>query len=214
MRQQLLFAIFSLFMLKSAFAAEDIQQVTNQSDTTMASASQIVEQTKPLRFLLGAGLTFGGDTLATVSYTDGSTDSITAGGGLMFYGGLDYRLDDAISLQGNLGLHLDTTKPASNGEVTFGRLPLELLAYYHLSDAFRLGGGIRIVSGAKLKGSGIAGNAYQKFDNTIGMIIEGEYLLHRTFGIKLRHVSERYQPSGSPVSYSGSHFGVLANLYF
>lgn len=217
MKQQLSFAILTLVMLTSAFAAEDSQSASNPGETAAAAtagAGQVAEQGKPLRFLLGAGLTFGGDTLATVNYADGSTDSITAGGGFMLYGGLDYRLDDAISLQGTLGVHLDTTKPASNGEVTFGRMPLELLAYYHLGDAFRLGGGMRIVTGAKLQGSGIAGNIYQKFDNTVGMVIEGEYLLHRSFGIKLRHVSEHYQESGSPVSHNGSHFGVLANLYF
>lgn len=214
MRQQLLSAIFSLFMLTSAFAAEDSQPVFDRGDTTTPGESQIPQQAKSLRFLLGAGLTFGGDTLATVSYIDGSSDSVTAGDGLVFYGGLDYRLDDAISLQGTLGYHFDSTKPATNGEVTFSRIPLELLAYYHINDAFRLGGGIRIVTGPKLEGSGIASSANWTFDNTVGMIIEGEYLLHRTFGIKLRHVSERYQPSGSPVSIDGSHFGVLANLYF
>jgi len=216
MKHRLLFAILTLVALTSAFAAEDSQPVINPDETAASvagDASQVVEQNKPLRFLLGAGLTFGGDTLVTATYTDGSSKNITAGGFMMIYGGLDYRLDDAISLQGTLGYHFDTIT-ASNGDVTFSRIPLELLAYYHLNDAFRLGGGVRIVNSPELKGNGIAGNVNGTFDNTVGLVIEGEYMMHRTFGIKLRHVSEHYQPSGSPVSVDGSHFGVLANLYF
>lgn len=214
MKQQLPLAILLLVMLTSAFAAEDTAINPGGTATAdVAAPSQVPQPPKPLRFLLGAGLTFGGDTLVTASYTNGSSDSITAGGFVMIYGGLDYRLDDAISFQGTLGYHVDTIT-AQNGDVTFSRIPLELLAYYQLNDAFRFGGGARIVNSPELKGSGIAGNINGTFDNTVGLVIEGEYMMHRTFGIKLRHVSEHYQPSGSPVSVDGSHFGVLANLYF
>ena len=37
-------------------------------------------QERNVRGVLGLGLTGGGDTLATVVYTDGSTDSIKSGG--------------------------------------------------------------------------------------------------------------------------------------
>ena len=216
MKFRLPFAILSLITLTSAFAAEDSQPVASTRDAATAEAgdaSQIAEQKKPLRFLLGAGLTFGGETLATMTYADGRTDSLTAGGLVMIYGGLDYRLDDAISLQGTIGYHVDSVT-AANGDASFSRIPLELLAYYHSSDTIRFGGGVRFVNSPKIEGTGIAANVNGSFDNTVGMIIEGEYLLDPTIGIKVRYVSETYHPTGIPVSVDGSHIGVLANFYF
>jgi len=217
MNPRLLLTIFSLVMLTSVAAAEDSQPATGTGGAAAAEAdstSQIAPEKKALRFLLGAGLTFGGDTLGTMTYSDGSTDSISAGGTIMVYGGLDYRFDDRISLQGTVGFHFDSTKPATNGDVTFSRFPLELLVCYHASDAIRIGGGARFVNSPEITGTGIASGVNQTFNNTIGMIIEGEYLLDPSFGIKLRHVSETYHPTGNSTSIDGSHFGVLANFYF
>ena len=216
MKRQLVCALIYLATLSSAFAAEDVQPAPGSSDASTPveeSAAPIEVQKKPLHFVLGAGLTFGGDKLATVVYTDGSSDSINAGDGLLFHAGLDYRIDEAFSFQGTLGFHMDVTKPAKNGDVAFTRIPLDLLAYYNINDAFRIGGGARIVSSPKLEGSGDAVNIQESFASTMGLVIEGEYMVGSTVGIKLRHVSESYKPTGSPVSIDGSHFGVLVNFY-
>jgi hypothetical protein len=218
MFHKLLFTVFSLvWMSSAAFAGEENQPVLIPGATAPVVAygsHQAVERNKPLRFLLGLGVTFGGDTLATASYTNGSSQNITAGGGMMLYGGMDYRLNDAISLQGTLGYHFDDTKAATNGSLKFTRIPLDLLAYYHVNDNIRIGGGVRYVNSPELKGSGVASGINGSFDNTVGLVIEGEYLFKQRFGIKLRHVSENYRSSGSSVSINGSHFGVLASFYF
>lgn len=217
MKQFFVCTILSFLTLSSALAAEDNQPVPASSETTPAIEHRetlIVNQKKPFRYLVGMGLTSGGDKLVTLGYSDGSTDSISAGSGLVFYGGVDYRLNDIISLQGTLGYHFDSTKLASNGEATFSRWPLELLAYYHVKEAFRLGGGFRIVNGSKVEGSGIASAANASFTSTLGLVIEGEYLIGPTFGIKLRHVNEKYKVSGGSGSIDGSHLGILASFYF
>ena len=208
MQHQLLLAIISFTTLTTAFAAED-----NPPDSK-ADASQVAAHQKQLHYVLGVGLTSGGDKLATAFYTDGSSDSISAGSGLMFYAGLDYRMNDAASIQGTLGYHFDSTKAAKNGEITFSRIPLEFLAYYHVRDTIRLGGGTRMVFSPRVKGSGLANNINDSFPNTVGLVIEGEYLVTPTLGIKVRHVSEKYKPRNSPTSVDGSHFGVFANVYF
>ena len=217
MKQFFLITILSFLTLTSALAAEDNQPVPASSETTPAIEHRetlIVNQKKPFRYLVGMGFTSGGDTLFDASYSDGSTDSVTAGGELMFYGGVDYRLNDVVSLQGTLGYHFDSTKPATNGEVSFNRWPLELLAYYHVKESFRLGGGFRIINNPKLEGSGIASSVSESYANTMGLVIEGEYLVGPTFGIKLRHVSEKYKVSGGSSSIDGSHLGILASFYF
>ena len=217
MKQSFLCAACLIFTMTSAFAAEDVQPDISQNETSADVAvgtSQIVEQKKSLRFLLGVGETAGGDKLVIATYTDGSTDSISAGDGLAFYGGIGYHLNDAVSLQGTIGYHSESTKSASNGDVTFSRWPLELLAFYHVKEAFKIGGGIRLNKSPKVKGSGIASNINESFDSTIGLVIEGEYLFSSKVGVKVRRVSEKYKQSGSPVSVDGSHFGVLASFYF
>ena len=98
--------------------------------------------------------------------------------------------------------------------MTFSRWPLELLAYYHVKEAFRIGEGVRLVNSPKVKGSGIASNLTGSFENTLGLVVEGEYLFASRFGVKVRYVSEKYKQSGRPVSFDGSHVGVLASFYF
>ena len=216
MKHLLLFTLLSLASLTSSLAAEDSQLLPSSSNTEMAVASdngQVAKPEKPLHIVLGGGATSGGDTLATFAYTDGSTDTLKAGSGLLFHAGLDYRLSDRASLQGTLGYHFDSTKYAKNGSATFSRIPLDLLAYYHVSDAFRIGGGPRMVFGSKLKGSGVVSGINSSFDNTIGVVIEGEYRVIPMLGIKIRHVTEKYRQSGSPTDFDGSHFGILVNFY-
>lgn len=224
MKRCLLFAILILSPLISIAATEngsaDINPGLNPSPNSGDTASVVDVTTdqpaahkKPIDIVLGLGLTFGGDTLFSATYTDGSSDSISAGGGLLIYGGFDYHFNDTVSFQSTLGYHFDTTKQASNGSVTFSRIPLELLAYYHVNDVFRLGGGMRIVNSAKLKGDGIAGNVNYSFENTTGLVIESEYKFGPTFGLKLRHVRESYRPLGGTGTFNGNHFGILASLY-
>ena len=93
MKYQFPCAACLIFTMTSAFAVEEAQPGISHNETSpdvAVGSSQVMEQKNPLRFLLGLGLTAGGDKLVTVSYTDGSTDSISAGGGLLFYGGMDY----------------------------------------------------------------------------------------------------------------------------
>ena len=179
----------------------------------MMDNSAEVAPPEPLRYLLGVGLTTGGDKLVTVAYSDGSTDSVTAGGFYSLYGGMDYRLNENLSLRGSIGYHFDTTKPADNGEVTFGRVPLELMAYYHASSEIRIGGGTRIVLSPKMEGTGVASAATMSFNNTLGIVGEAEYMFTHELGISLRYVIEKYKASGISSTINGNHLGLMANIY-
>lgn len=168
----------------------------------------------PFRFLLGAGLTFGGDTLINVPFTNGSSDSVRAGGLIQLYGGGEYRFNEALALKATLGYHFNQTRDASNGRVRFTRVPLDLLALYNVNDKVRLGAGAQFVSGPELRGSGVASNVSQKYDSTVGAIVEGEYLFTPHVGLELRYVSEKFTPSGGGAKVDGSHAGVMFNYYF
>jgi len=179
-----------------------------------AVLSAHADEAAPLKFLLGAGLTFGGDTLATVHYSDGSSEDIKGGGLVMLYGGLEYRLGTQVSLQATLGYHVDDTSTKSNGSVRFTRVPVDLLAFFHINDKVRLGGGVQWVNGPELKGSGAASGLNVKFDDTTGAVLEGEYLFSPHAGFKLRYVSEEFKVKGTNVKADGNHVGLLFNYYF
>lgn len=164
-------------------------------------------------FLMGMGLTFGGDTLVTLHYTDGSSSNIKSGGLVHFYGGYEYRFDNRVSLQATLGYHVDDNT-AKNGSVKFARYPLEVLGYYGITDNVRLGGGLRYVMNPKVSGSGLGSGINHTFDDTTGLVIEGEYLFSPQVGVKVRAVSEKYKLQGSSTSVSGNHGGIYGSYYF
>ena len=184
--------------------------VANGAPGAMAPAPAPV---KPLRFLLGAGLTSGGDKLATAEYENGTEQDIRAGSFFALLAGVDYRVNSAFSLQATVGFHVDDTT-ASNGSITFKRFPVELLAYYHPNAKMRFGGGARYVGSPKLSLSGAAGSGHVNFDNTMGAIVEFEYFYTPKLGLKVRYVAEKYDTEGLEKKIDGNHVGFFANYYF
>jgi len=180
----------------------------------VAFSAHAADVSAPFHFLLGAGLTYGGDTLITVPFTDGSEDSIKAGGLVQLYGGGEYRFNEQFALQATVGYHINDTRAASNGSVRFTRVPVDLLGLFNLTEKVRIGAGVQFVSGPELKGSGVASNVSQSYDSTTGAIVEGEYLFTPHIGLKLRYVSEKFTPSNGGTKIDGSHAGVMFSYYF
>ena len=179
-----------------------------------AHADTAAAPANPVRFVLGVGITAGGDKLATANYTDNTSANINAGSGLQMLGGVDYRINPEFSMQANLGYHIHFTPEASNGDANFHRIPLELLAYYHANEQWRIGGGVRYVTGAKLSGKGAASNINTNFKDTTGLVLEAEYLSSPHLGFKIRGVKEEYKPENGNAKFSGNHIGLFANYYF
>jgi hypothetical protein len=175
-------------------------------------AAQAQSTPNPLRGFVGMAFTGGGETLVTVTYSDGTSKNIKSGGLIDLKLGADYRVNDMFSLQGSVGFHTDSTS-ASNGSVRFTRFPIELLGYWHASPAFRLGGGVRVPTGAKLRSSGVAASLGDtSFDTSAGVVLEGEYFFSPHFGLGLRAVKETYEVGGSKID--GDHVGLRLNYYF
>jgi hypothetical protein len=163
--------------------------------------------------VVGAGLTYGGDRLATATYTDGGSVTLHAGSLLALLAGVDFRVNKDFSMQGTVGFHVDDAG-AKNGSIKFQRFPIELLAYYHPNAQWRVGAGARYASSPKLKGSGVGSGVYGKFDNAVGAIVEAEYFYSERMGVKMRVVSEKYKFAYTGESVDGNHVGLLANFYF
>jgi hypothetical protein len=170
-----------------------------------------------VRGVVGGGFTFGGDTIASVSYTNGDSASVHAGGLIAINGGLELQFTPLVSAQALVGYHFDRTN-ASNGDVKFERYPVEFLGHFRVNDWFRLGGGARYTSGATLRATGYASNYLSDVDfkPTWGSVVEGEFFPLKNFGIKVRYVSETFKAKDYPGApdLDGSHGGVYFNFYF
>ena len=184
--------------------------------TLGAAQAQNVAQApeaKQMRFLVGMGLTVGGDKLAHATYTDGDNINIRAGEMIAFNTGIDYRVTPEFSFQATIGYHTDRAG-AKNGDLSFTRIPMELLAYYNVNQQWRIGGGARYVSSPKLSSSGAAYIGNYEFKNALSAVAEAEYMMGQHWGFKVRLVSEKFEEKFSGNKVDGNHIGFFGTYYF
>ena len=83
---------------------------------------------RKFKFLFNMGYTWGGEDLGTVQVVGrpNSTETIRSGEGLIFALGTEYLISEDWGVQATVGYHFDSFE-ASNGELSFERVPLELL---------------------------------------------------------------------------------------
>lgn len=196
------------------------------SDQEAASrgVTQSIQTTKPgFHLMINAGMTYGGDTVATAYFNNGSSTDIKGGGLMQFGAGGLYQFENtplALMLSANYHFH---SAGGTGGSVSFNRFPIEALAYYTGKERFRLGGGVRIINSPEAdsttQGSGFTvKNVLYK--DTTGLVAEIGYQLSSEGWINFRFVSEKYQGktatayNGATASLandspkSGSHMGV------
>ena len=183
----------------------------------MAQAQSFVQvqdiAIKPLRFVAGAGVTYGGERIVTARYTNGDEMDIDGGGSVALLVGLDYRINPQFSVQGTIGYHVDNAA-GSNGDIRFERVPFELLGYCHANDNVRVGGGLRYVTATSLRTNGVADIGNYEFKNTSSAVAETEYLYSPQLGFKLRYVNDKFTFRDVSGTVNGGHVGALVNFYF
>lgn len=122
-------------------------------------------------FVLGGGIEFGGGDVATVAFTDGSSQDIEAGQGVSGYAGGMVRLapHSPWSVRATAGYKYVTTK-ASNASIDLGRVPLELIGSYKFGNGARVGSGLVYHTAIKLNGDGFFEDV--KFKDAVGYRLE------------------------------------------
>jgi outer membrane protein W len=188
---------------------------------------------KGLRPFIGAGFTWGGDTITPVTLTpEGSTtthyeEDISAGAGLALQFGLSYRLSTTPwTLQASFGYHNDQAHGLT-GTFYFRRIPLELMAQWHATERMRVGFGVRRGVRAKfsLQGGTCTDNqgnsgvcaVNERMKGSTGVVLEVEQMLTPSWGVKARYVHEYYQFNDRTVDdhkYDGNHIGLMTTFYF
>ncbi len=195
--------------------------------TPDAPATPQIAPTKPgLHFVLNGGLTYGGDIIDTAEYRDGSSTDIKAGALLQGGIGVLYQLENQpLALMMSVNYHFHSAM-GSNGEDTFDRIPVEILAYYTGKERFRIGGGVRILNSPEWNKSVDGFTQKATFENATGLVAEIGYQMSSPAWLNFRFVSEKYQAksytstSGTTwsmvgsVPFSGSHLGVNYSYEF
>lgn len=183
----------------------------------MAIALQAAADTDPAlgaHFLLTGGVTYGGDKLATISYTNGDDVDIHGGGLILFGAGGIYRFTNNWETQVSINYQFDKAN-AKNGDATFDRVPLDFLGFYR-AGPHRFGGGVTYHLNPKFD-SNFSGSAYDAkvdFDNALGLVAEYDYFFNNSLSLGVRYANIKYKSSDIPGSVDGSYGGLLLNGYF
>ena len=159
-----------------------------------AAATPLASHAVEVRPIIKAGFDFGGDTVVSVGVTGGgsSSRSIKANDGIFVGGGASI-LTDSKELEVELAASYKFfTIHAQNGDIDWNVLPLDALVFYRLPNV-RLGGGLTYHLGPTLKGSGAANGLDAKYDDALGFVLQGDYVLKNRFNFGLRYTSVEYK---------------------
>lgn len=164
-------------------------------------------------FYAGVGLDAGGDEVAKVKLSDGSSEAIDAGAGVSFTLGADIDLSEDTMLRATLGYKFDNVS-AENGDMTFSRVPLEVLGYRFWGE-HGIGGGLGYHTAVKFDCdfSGVCNDSVD-LDDELGLIVEYLYRSRREdsnkgFSIGVRAgLGYEYQADGGGGSVDGNYLGV------
>jgi hypothetical protein len=160
----------------------------------------------------------GNETLATLTFGDGSTQQIHAGQGLAAAGSLSAGLFAHQSHQAevvvNLGVKYSTMQPTTNANLSFVRVPLEVLAFYRNESLyFRAGAGLLVNLYTSLDGSGAASALQADFDPSTGGVIQGDFVSGR-FAAGLRFTLIEYQALAPASRFAANSIGVHLSYGF
>ena len=161
-----------------------------------ALASPWAVQAAEIRPLFNAGFDFGGDTMVTAVFVDGSSETIKANEGVYLGGGAAI-ITDARDWEFHVTLGYKFTMiDATNGDVEWTRFPLEALAFYRFQKV-RLGGGLTYHLSPKLEGSGVVGGLNVTFKDAAGAVLQADWLVTDALALGLRYTAIEYDAKGA-----------------
>jgi len=166
---------------------------------------------------LGADFNAGADALLVLHYSDGTSQDIKAGngllaaggGGIMFFDQQPHRLETQLTV----GLKYSSMKPTNNASLNFIRVPIELLAFYRNEDwHLRVGGGGAWYVSNSLSGGG-ALNGDAKFGPALGAIAQADFIWG-AFAVGLRYTLLQLRADGADRSANANSLGLNLSYFY
>jgi hypothetical protein len=172
---------------------------------------------------LGFGLAFGGESLVTATLSDGTTDELNAGQGVLLTARAFLNplwVSEVIGF--GLGVEWGwkyTSISASNAGLSLTRFPFELmgrfLARFNGDCYLVLAGGLHNESGVRISGSGAFGGLEGKLDDALGPTGEVGVLFsseHVGIDLTLRYTHLTYTVGSA--SGDASHVGLFTGIFY
>ena len=163
-------------------------------------------------WFLQAGLHAGGDKLAGVTFTNGTSSSIYAGGLLSLDGGVNLDLTTNSQLRLAVGYKFDNIS-ASNGSITFDRTTLDASWFYWVNSAWCLGVGVTQHLNPVLSGSGVTAGRVA-FKDATGIVMEADFQLAGGMYWGGKFTSIEYETLSGSAKVNGNSAGILFGWRF
>ena len=171
-----------------------------------------------IKWVIGAGLDFGGDKLGTVFFTNGDTADVRANQGVVLYAGavIANGVDSPFETQLTIGYKFGGPS-AKNGDVTWSSFPLEAIQLYRMNN-FRMGLGLSYHMDPKLDVSMPNANFTDHFDDALGVVLQAGWMpAEAPYSVDLRYTVIQYKyslaPSGVP-DVDGNSLGLYGSYRF
>lgn len=206
--------------------------LTLAAASTWADGFDTLETRNSWRPFVGLGFTSGGDTLLKVNLVpkggSGTTyrEDVSSGGGLDLRAGVSRRLGELpLTAQFAVAYHNDQVNGIDGEKARFRRVPLEATLLWHATDRARIGFGVRKATRPTFKvdnvkfdvnGQEVTGSGKASFKASVGFIVEAEYAMTPSWGLKGRYVFESYRLRDDPQGekFDANHLGVSSVWYF
>jgi hypothetical protein len=161
---------------------------------------------KPFAWVVDFSLEYGGDVLVTLLFLDGSTQDLHAGQGGTASFGFDYRPArwPQLGLRTTAGVKF-VTNASDNADVSFRRIPIEIVGSYYLPKDWRVGAGLAYHLGNSFNGDGYVPDI--EFDPAAGATLELGWKW-----VALTYTTMQYSVGGP--SLDASTLGVSLNWVF
>lgn len=201
-----------VFAFISAIAISSCSSIAlAESEVLTAEAESTPVPEKPVKFVLTGGFTFGGDELVRLEYEGGDSDKIKAGNLIYFGAGVASRVGESpVMIQATINYHFDISL-AENGDATFSRIPLEVIAFY-TQEKFRFGAGLSYHLSPTLDIETDFSSSKAKFDDALGYVFQVDYMIDPKFAIGARTLVIDYEIQKFNTSFDGNYIGFVGTL--
>lgn len=157
-------------------------------------------------WVLEGSLEMGGDLLGTLTFDDGSTQKLYFGQGGTVAFGFELRPSALpnVGLRTTVGMKF-LTNASENADISFTRMPVEVMSSYYLPKDWRIGAGLAYHMNAKFNGDGFAPD--ESYDPAAGATLELGWRW-----AALTYTSLEYKANGN--TYDASAIGVSFSWVF
>ena len=159
-----------------------------------------------LGFVVAGGGEFGGDKVATIVYTDNSTQSVVSGQGVTLAVGGHYKFaSPPLDIMATIGYKYVTTK-ASNANIYIGRVVVGLQASYWFTDSWWVGVGPTWHLNNAFHGSQLVENI--NFDPALGVTLQAGW---KFIALSYTDINYKYTDPNDGLKYklNASNVGVM-----